>query len=208
MKQTRRHSRRRFLVIAGSAVSAASLGTGAWLWGSGRAGHWASAWLRGPGARSSVLSRPQWRKLAQVLDAMIPEDTGAPSATQAGVLIFIDLLLTGRIGTGPLGVSVETTAQTYRAFLDGLPETITEATLEQVRSASAVAQQGSVKAVGASMTGVQNPLEQVRVHAVQGYFADPAYGGNADYAAWESIGHVCQMRYPKPKPASCPTPHG
>lgn len=55
------------------------------------------------------------------------------------------------------------------------------------------------KASGADLFGL------ARTHIMQGYFAEPKYGGNREYASWESVGHICHFNYPKTK-SSCP-PH-
>lgn len=47
-----------------------------------------------------------------------------------------------------------------------------------------------------------------RSHCLQGYLSEPEYGGNRDYTAWESIGHICHFNYPKKNPACESGGHG
>lgn len=125
---------------------------------------------------------------AATVDAMvghiIPSEEGSPGAREAGVTEYIDRALSGflrdlqpvyREGLAELEVFAAETSG--RAFLE-----------------LGVAQQRTIieKLDEISRTNPDTFLGQfyriVREHTVQGFFGDPAYGGNRDVVGWKLVG--------------------
>jgi gluconate 2-dehydrogenase gamma chain len=121
------------------------------------------------------LSDAQARTLTAICDQIIPADD-FPSASQAGVLIYIDRQL----------------ARHYRrhrnAYRDGLAQ----------------ADEMSCKRFGKDLPDVPSPqqldlvtaIEEenaafftlVRSHTFEGYYGTPRHGGNRDAASWKMLG--------------------
>lgn len=159
-----------------------------------------------PAAASAqaFLTADEARFLAAAVDRLIPQDDW-PSASQAGVVTYIDRQLAGdfgrgarmylagpvRKGTPEQGYQLALTpAQVYRESLEallsdpagrGFPDTDAQqqdAFLEQLEA-------------GAWLLGrVPSSVffETLLANTVEGYFADPLYGGNRDMAGWRMIG--------------------
>jgi gluconate 2-dehydrogenase gamma chain len=149
------------------------------------------------------LSNPEAKLLAAMCDRLIPEDE-FPSASQAGVIDYIDLQLAGEWGRGAglyskgphfpgkpeQGYQLPyAPADLYRRALktitqDGetnflaLPTAGRDAFLTELQKGSR--ELGDIP--GEVFFGIlmQNTLE--------GYFADPIYAGNRDYAGWRMLG--------------------
>jgi gluconate 2-dehydrogenase gamma chain len=142
-------------------------------------------------------------------DAMIPADDLSPSGGDCGVATFIDRQLAGAYGSGarlyrdgpfpkgkpelgyqlPLnpreffraGVAAanEWTSKTYGKEFDRLSEADREAALKAM-------EQGKAEFPGFTSTMFFNALLQI---TMEGFFADPMYGGNRNMAAWKMVGY-------------------
>ena len=144
------------------------------------------------------------RFVGAAVDRLIPRDD-FPSATEAGVVVYIDRQLAGSYGRGDrmylagpisrgapqqgyqLGLAP---AQLYRRALDGLM-TLPEGRTFDARSADEQdAFLKRLEAGGLVLNGVPSAVffETLLANAVEGYFADPMYGGNRDMAGWRMIG--------------------
>lgn len=135
---------------------------------------------------------------------MIPEDE-FPSASQAGVVTYIDRQLAGPFGLGQRlylqGPLAEGTpeqgyqlglapAAVYRESLDALLSEPAGRDFAAFPTPKQDAFLGELEA-GAWMLGrVPSSIffETLLANVVEGYFADPAYGGNRDMAGWRMIG--------------------
>ncbi|MAM62990.1 gluconate 2-dehydrogenase subunit 3 family protein [Maritimibacter sp. UBA3975] len=151
----------------------------------------------------SFLDGNEARFLASMADVLIPEDD-FPSASQAGVVDFIDLQLAGPYGKGA-GLFLE------GPFRDGAPEQgwqvdHTPATL--IRTGIARLESGDTRLVDLDASeredfvtrlseGEDFDLGDVPATTLfdeiwslvkEGYFSDPIYGGNKDYAGWRMVG--------------------
>lgn len=147
------------------------------------------------------LTDAEARWLAAVVDVFIPEDE-YPSASQAGVVDFIDLQLATDYGKGA-GLYLE------GPFPQGAPEQgwqVPFTPAELIRKGIAgLAEEGDVTGMDTAGRAayVQALFEREgmigQVHAGtfftelltltnEGYFADPIYRGNARYAGWEMVG--------------------
>jgi gluconate 2-dehydrogenase gamma chain len=142
-------------------------------------------------------------------DAIIPADELSPSGGDCGVANFIDRQLAGAYGTGarlyrqgpfpkgkpefgyqlPLtpreffraGVASanELTRKLYGKDFDRLNE-------EQRIAALKSMEEGQAEFKGLSSAMFFNALLQI---TMEGFFADPIYGGNRDMASWKMVGY-------------------
>jgi gluconate 2-dehydrogenase gamma chain len=146
-------------ILAGGAAAGAALITGC-------LSH-SSRWL--------VLSDNEARTLTALCDQIIPADDW-PSASQAGVLTFIDRQLTG---------PYRRHRKTYRKGLEST-EMLAKSLIGNELGAATQAQQlYVVKALEQ-----QNPafFSTVRQHTMQGYYGSPRHGGNKDGTAYRMLG--------------------
>jgi gluconate 2-dehydrogenase gamma chain len=143
------------------------------------------------------------------ISRLIPNDELGPGAREAGVGIFLDRQLMGSFGSaeswymrGPWGEGTKsqgyqtrlTPAQLYRAAIKAIDnhcrdafsgKTFAQLSNEQQDQLLGELEKGKVKLQGADgetffTTFLQNTIE--------GFFADPIYGGNRDMAGWKLIG--------------------
>jgi gluconate 2-dehydrogenase gamma chain len=144
-----------------------------------------------------------------VADTLIPADELSPSGSQCGVAVFIDRQLAGAYGGGarlyrdgpftkakpefgyqlPLtpreffraGIAAanDWSRKTYGKDFDRLTQPDREAVLKALDS-------GKAEFPGFSSRMFFNALLEI---TVEGFFADPIYGGNRDMAAWKMVGY-------------------
>lgn len=147
--------------------------------------------------------------ISAAVDTLIPADELTPSGTEVGLAVFIDRQLAGAFGNG---------ARLYRQgpFLPGKPEhgyqlALTpreffragiEATNEWTRTTyggkdfDRLSEAERVEAMKAleggkpEFTGFKSAMffDQLLQLTMEGFFADPMYGGNRDKVAWKMIG--------------------
>ena len=146
---------------------------------------------------------------AAAADTMIPADELSPSGSDCGVATFIDRQLAGSYGAG---------ARLYRdgPFVKAKPEFGYQLPLnprEFVRAGIAAANDWSRKTDGkdfdrlaeadrvaalkameggtAELAGVSSRgfFEALLQITMEGYFADPIYGGNRNMASWKMVGY-------------------
>ncbi len=135
-----------------------------------------------------VLSRVEWANLEAATARIIPTDH-QPGAREANCVNFIDKALANEdavavpLYKGGLAALVEVARARHGqgfAALDAAQQDAILADLEKGAAAEwAIADQ------------LPSPLffETVRVHTIVGFLADPAYGGNADFAGWRVAGY-------------------
>jgi len=123
--------------------------------------------------------------IAAFAERLMPGAPGKPGATEAGVLNYIDLALAGAYAD---------LQDFYRRGLTQLDAYCRKTFAKPFRELDA-AQQDQV--IGALAAGTASefawPSAQaffgiVRVHTIEGMFADPIYGGNKDFAGWQLVG--------------------
>jgi gluconate 2-dehydrogenase gamma chain len=147
--------------------------------------------------------------IVAAVDTIIPADELSPSGSDCGVAIFIDRQLAGAYGMGArlyrqgpfpkakpeLGYQLSLnpreffragieaanawSRKTYGKDFDRLSEREREAALEAMEA-------GKAEFDGSSSAMFFNALLQI---AMEGFFADPIYGGNRDMAAWKMVGY-------------------
>jgi gluconate 2-dehydrogenase gamma chain len=143
------------------------------------------------------------------VDTIIPADELSPSGSDCGVASFIDHQLAGAYGSGArlyrqgpfpkakaeLGYQLELnpreffragitaanefTRKTYGKDFDRLSESDRIAALKTM-------DEGKAAFPGFSSAMFFNALLQI---TMEGFFADPMYGGNRDMAAWKMVGY-------------------
>jgi gluconate 2-dehydrogenase gamma chain len=146
---------------------------------------------------------------AAAADTMIPGDELSPAGSECGVATFIDRQLAGAYGSGArlyrdgpfakakpelgyqlaltpreffrAGVAAanDWTRKTYGKDFDRLSEQEREAALKAM-------EQGKAEFPGFTSTMFFNALLQL---TMEGFFADPIYGGNRNMASWKMIGY-------------------
>jgi Gluconate 2-dehydrogenase subunit 3 len=138
----------------------------------------------------TVLTAEQRRVLGAFVDRLIPKDELGPSATECGVLDYID------------GCLAEFIAAEKPSFLQGL------AAVDEFarKSQGATLAELSTEKQDAVLTAIDNNgapdlkafFNRVRRLTLEGMFGDPSYGGNRNFAGWDLI------RYPGAKLMSTP----
>lgn len=123
---------------------------------------------------------------------IIPDEEGSPGAKGAGVTEYIDHALVGflrdlqpvyRDGLRALSAYSQARFGSVFRFLD-------------VRRQEAVVEELDRLVTADDQAFLGQFFHIVREHTVQGYFGDPAYGGNRDAASWALIGFPgAQQRY-------------
>ncbi|UKD57032.1 gluconate 2-dehydrogenase subunit 3 family protein [Amycolatopsis sp. FU40] len=117
---------------------------------------------------------------ATVLDALteeiLPGEEGSPGASEAGVVQYIDRSLAGFL---------RDLQPVYRAGLIALRELSGDLGFVGLDSE---ARRKIVAALAESPSFAGRFFRIVREHTVQGFFGDPAYGGNRDLAGWKLVG--------------------
>jgi gluconate 2-dehydrogenase gamma chain len=152
---------------------------------------------------------PERAFVEAAVDRLIPPDDLGPGGKEAGVAFYIDQQLSGAFGYG---------ARMYRQgpFAPGIPEqgpqsplnpreiyrlgiaaaddhcrkaysgkTFAELSTDQMDATLSAMEKGSVQfdAVPAGMF-----FEALYANTIEGFFADPLYGGNRDMAGWKLVG--------------------
>ena len=147
--------------------------------------------------------------LGAVYDTLIPADQYSPSGTDCGLVIYIDRQLAGAWGNG---------ARFYRSgpFVQGKPEQGYQLPLtprEYFAAGISATNEWSLRAYGKSFDLLapadrdaalkamdagkaelvdfngKRFFETLYQSAMEGFFADPIYGGNRDKVSWKMIGY-------------------
>jgi gluconate 2-dehydrogenase gamma chain len=148
--------------------------------------------------------------LTAAVDRLIPPDPTGPSASEAGVVVFLDRQLAGDYGNGarfylegPWGKGTEsqgyqsrfTPAQFYRHAIAAIEQAVGRS--ENGKSFKDVApdrQDALLKQMESGQLNLDGPITSKAFFAMflqnvlEGYFSDPIYGGNRNGAAWKMIG--------------------
>ena len=142
------------------------------------------------------------------IDHLIPADELGPGAREAGVGVFIDRQLSGNFGTAakwymqaPWGESAPeqgyqlplTPQKLYRLCIAAINEHCESQYGERFDRASSEQQLAVLEAMddgSLSLPGV--PTEEffgmLLQNTIEGFFADPVYGGNRDKVGWRLVG--------------------
>lgn len=154
-------------------------------------------------------TEPEAAFVTAAADRLIPADDQWPGASQAGVVDFIDRQLAGsygagyrlylqgpwREGTPQQGYQLPyTPAELYRAALGDLNQVVAEK-FGNRRLADLSAQQQDdflkdLELGRVTLRAVPGPVffETLLANVIEGFFSDPAYGGNRNMAGWRMVG--------------------
>ena len=123
--------------------------------------------------------------IAAFTERLMPGAPDKPGASDAGVLNYIDLALSGayldlqdfyRRGLAQLDAHCR---MAYKDPFVGLNS-------RQQDDVITALEQG--QAAGFTWPTAQEFFNTVRTHTIEGMFADPVYGGNKDFAGWRLVG--------------------
>ena len=156
----------------------------------------------------AFLTAPEAAFIEAAVDRFIPADELTPSGTDCGVAVFIDRQLAGAWGSGDRtymqgpwqkGVPTQgyqsplTPAEFFRAGIAAsnahcrktFNKDFDRLTSDQQNKVLQDMEQGRVTF---DTVSAQEFFNLLLAAAMQGFFADPMYGGNRNKAAWEMIG--------------------
>lgn len=149
------------------------------------------------------------RFVEAVVDRLIPPDEQWPGAAWAGVVTFIDQQLAGAYGSGARmylegpwkpdappqqGYQLRySPAELYRTGIREAREWIAGRFGAEFRELAPDVQDQALSALEsgtAKLPSLPSPVffETLLANTVEGWFADPAYGGNRDMVAWRMVG--------------------
>jgi len=157
----------------------------------------------------TFLSPPEAAFVEAAVDRLIPEDDLTPGGTACGVATFIDRQLAGAWGSGDRmymqgpwqkGAPTQgyqlpfTPAEFFRAGITAVnaycrktfQKDFDRLTVDQQIALLQSLEQGRVTLDAVS---AQDFFNLLLATAMQGFFADPVYGGNRDKVAWKMIGY-------------------
>jgi gluconate 2-dehydrogenase gamma chain len=122
-----------------------------------------------------VLQEHEAATLAAICDQIIPADD-FPSASQAGVLSYIDLQLMGHY------------RRHQKAYREGLRQAdeMSRSRFGMDLAAASAAQH--LEIVTILEKDNQPFFDLVRAHTMQGYYGTPRHGGNRDAVSWRMLG--------------------
>ena len=121
------------------------------------------------------LTNNQARTLGSLCDQIIPADN-FPSASQAGVIVYIDRQL----------------ARHYRRHQDAYREGLKQIeTMSRVRFGASLADCSPAQQIEMAFAFEKENrrfFELVRQHTMEGYYGSPRHGGNRDAVSWRMLG--------------------
>ena len=142
--------------------------------------------------------------LTAAVDRLIPED-GDPSASQVGVVDYIDLQLATGWGNGdglylegPFSAGSEsqgyqlpyTPAELYRRAIGAIVESSDDTPFEMKTANEQDNYLTSLENGEVTLGDIPGDVffAHLKGNTIEGYFADPIYNGNRNYAGWAMIG--------------------
>jgi gluconate 2-dehydrogenase gamma chain len=162
------------------------------------------------GGRWKYLTAAEVDFLTAAVDRLIPADPTGPSASEAGVVVFLDRQLAGDYGNGAhfylegpwqTGTASQgyqsrfTPAQFYRHAIPAIEHAVGR--IEKGRAFKDLAAPAQDALLGQMESGglrLDGPITSKAFftmflqNVLEGYFSDPIYGGNKGGAAWKMIG--------------------
>ena len=137
------------------------------------------------GGHGAFFNDDDSRTVIAFTERLMPGAPGKGGATDAGVLNYIDLALSG---------AYSDQQDFYRRGLIQLDEHCTKTYGKPFRSITAAQQDECIgaleqgKAPAFVYPTAQAFFNTVRTHTMEGMFADPIYGGNKDFVGWRLVG--------------------
>lgn len=135
--------------------------------------------------RGAFFNAQDAETIAAVTERIMPGAPGKAGAREAGVPNYIDLALAG---------AYSDLQDFYRRGLASLDAYCHKthgaafARLDAAKQDEALTALDDGKATEFSWPAGQEFFNTVRVHTMEGMFADPLYGGNKDFAGWKLVG--------------------
>jgi gluconate 2-dehydrogenase gamma chain len=130
------------------------------------------------------LNRADARTIEMLASQIIPSEKDSPGATEAGVVNYIDQALAGFMR------ELQPVYRRGLRALDGYVEQrfgVAVSDLDESQQWELVDSLDALAAIDSGEFVAQFYLI-VREHTVQGFFGDPAYGGNRDTVGWRLVG--------------------
>jgi gluconate 2-dehydrogenase gamma chain len=134
--------------------------------------------------RGAFFNATDAETVAAITERIMPDAPGKPGAREAGVLNYIDLALAGaysdlqdfyRRGLASLDAYCRKTHNAAFARLDAAKQDEVLIAVEEG------------KATEFSWPSAPEFFNTVRIHTMEGMFADPLYGGNKDFSGWRLV---------------------
>ena len=135
--------------------------------------------------RGAFFNAQDAETVSALAERIMPGAPGKPGARDAGVLNYIDLALSGayadlqdfyRRGLASLNAYAHKTHNAAFVRLDAAKQDEILIALEDGTASEF------------TWPGAQEFFNTVRVHTMEGMFADPLYGGNKNFAGWRLVG--------------------
>jgi len=156
-----------------------------------------------------ILSAAEAAFIGAVADAMIPADALSPSGSECGVVTYVDRQLAGAYGAGarlyragpfrPSGPGQGyqlplTPLEYFRAGIAAADEWCRKSRGKPFDALAPAERDDVLKAIEAGTAAfgglASKPFFAALLQIVmEGFFADPVYGGNRDKASWRMIGY-------------------
>jgi len=121
------------------------------------------------------LSNEQARTLGAICDQIVPRDD-FPSATEAGVLTFIDRQL------------VRHFRRHQDAYTAGLKRAEAVSWIRYIKGLTELTASQQLEVVTALSEEDKTFFDLVRNHTLEGYYGAPRHGGNRDGVSWRMLG--------------------
>jgi gluconate 2-dehydrogenase gamma chain len=160
------------------------------------------------GNQRAFFDEAEYRFIEAVTARLIPSDDNGPGAREAMVAVFIDRQLAGAYGRaeswymqGPWKEGTEqqgyqlklTPAQLYRVAIRNVEtyceqeyqKSFAQLTADQQDTVLHSLEKGTIELADIEAKAFFDILSQ---NTVEGFFADPMYGGNRHFAGWQLIG--------------------
>ena len=135
-------------------------------------------------ATFETLTAAEGETLQAIVARLIPTDASGPGATEARAAQYIDRALGGALATS---------RDAYRvglATLDGYTQASRKTSFARLPAADQDAVLRELEMdVAPGFAGAAIFFNLVLSHTIQGTFADPYYGGNANFVGWDLIGY-------------------
>jgi hypothetical protein len=147
------------------------------------------------GYQPTALSQAEMASVRALMGRLIPADSEAGGAVEAGAHVYLDRALAGfhahylpvyRTALAELDLVARADGH---AGVAAMPPAALDALIARM-------EKGEV-AGGKLADGGKAFFNLIRRHAIEGFLSDPMYGGNQDFLGWKVIGfHGVQVWYP------------
>jgi gluconate 2-dehydrogenase gamma chain len=186
MKSKSKHSKSRRAFLVSTVAGAGAVATGAGLAQTTQRAEPAADHTHDNGGKlGAFLNQDDSAAIDAFAERLMPGVPGQPGARDAGVLNYIDLALAGAYA----GLQ-----DFYRRGCAALEDHCRKTYSKSFAQLTAAEQDAVITAIiegkASSFTWPTSQafFNTLRTHTMEGMFADPAYGGNKDFAGWRLVG--------------------